>query len=235
MNLFRSEEHVKRWPLHFQASDDYVMSVVDWAEVFSVSMFRERLGPDYLSRSHAHLEEYRAALLLKGKAIPPPDRILSTVMFTDIVDSTQQAAALGDGPWRSLLEQHNDASRTQIAHFGGRVIKQTGDGFLSSFDSPTRAIRSAMAIRSASTHIGLHVRIGIHSGECEVYGDDIGGIAVHIAARVEAAASPDEILVTRTVMESVTGSGIGFTDQGEHDLKGVPGTWPLFGLATPPR
>jgi class 3 adenylate cyclase len=234
MNLFRSEEHVRSWPLHFQASDDYVMSVVDWAEVFSASMFRERLRPDYLAHSQAYLDDYRAALLLKGKAIPSADRILSTVMFTDIVDSTRQAAALGDGQWRSLLEQHDDAVRTQIAHFGGRVIKQTGDGFLSSFDSPTRAIRSATAIRTASTDIGLQVRIGIHTGECEVVGDDIGGIAVHIAARVEAAANPDQILVTRTVMESVTGSGINFTDQGEHDLKGVPGGWPLFGVAPPP-
>jgi len=232
MNLFRSEDHVKRWPLYFQAVDDYVMSVADWAEVFSVSMFRKRLNADYLAYSKEYLEDYRHALLLKGKAIPSPDRVLSTVMFTDIVDSTKQAALLGDATWRSLLEQHNKISRTQIAHFGGKEIKQTGDGFLSSFGSPTRAIRCAIAIRDATRDIGLHVRIGIHSGECEVFGDDIGGIAVHIAARVEAAASPDEILVTNTVMGSVTGSGFDFTDQGKHDLKGVPGTWRLHAVAT---
>jgi len=234
MNLFRSEDHVKRWPLYFQAADDYVMPVSDWAEVFSGSMFRKRLSADYLANSQEHLEDYRVALRLKGRAIPSPDRILSTIMFTDIVDSTNQATRLGDDAWRSLLEQHNEISRTQIAHFGGREIKQTGDGFLSSFDSPTRAIQCAIAIRRATTDIGLQVRIGIHSGECEVLGDDIAGIAVHIAARVEAAATPDEIFVTRTVMESVTGSGLDFTDQGSHDLKGVPGTWHLHAVATTP-
>jgi class 3 adenylate cyclase len=208
------------------------MSVPDWAEVFSVSMFRKRLSSDYLTKSQEYLEDYHVALRLKGKAAPSPDRVLSTIMFTDIVDSTKQASLLGDDVWRSLLERHNQISRTQIAHFGGREIKQTGDGFLSSFDSPTRAIRSATAIRDATTEIGLQVRIGIHTGECEVLGDDIGGIAVHIAARVETAAAPNEILVTRTVTESVTGSGIDFTDQGEHDLKGVPGTWHLHGVAT---
>lgn len=232
MNLFRSEDHVKRWPLHFQAADDYVMSVSDWAEVFSVSMFRKRLNADYLAYSQEYLEDYHVALRLKGKEVPSPDRVLSSVMFTDIVDSTKQAALLGDGTWRSLLEQHNKISRTQIAHFGGKEIKQTGDGFLASFDSPTRAIRCAIAIRDATRNIGLHVRVGIHSGECEVLGDDIAGIAVHIAARVEAAAGPDEILVTHTVVGSVTGSGFEFTDQGRHNLKGVPGTWHLHAVAT---
>jgi class 3 adenylate cyclase len=197
-------------------------------------MFRKRLNADYLAYSQEYLEDYHVALRLKGKEVPSPDRVLSSIMFTDIVDSTMQAARLGDATWRSLLEQHNQISRTQIAHFGGKEVKQTGDGFLSRFDSPTRAIRCAIAIRHATTDIGLQVRVGIHSGECEVLGDDIGGIAVHIAARVETAASPDEILVTRTVMESVTGSGIDFTDQGRHDLKGVPGTWHLHAVATSP-
>lgn len=223
---------MKRWPLYFQAADDYVMPVPDWAEVFSVSMFRKRLSSDYFAKSQEYLEDYHVALRLKGKAVPAPDRVLSTLMFTDIVDSTKQASALGDDAWRSLLERHNEISRTQIAHFGGRAVKQTGDGFLSSFDSPTRAIRCATAIRDATTEIGLQVRIGIHTGECEVLGDDVGGIAVHIAARVEAAATTNEILVTRTVTESVTGSGFDFTDQGEHDLKGVPGTWHLHGVRT---
>ncbi|MCL1595190.1 MAG: adenylate/guanylate cyclase domain-containing protein [Actinomycetia bacterium] len=234
MNLFRSEDHVKRWPLYFQEADDYVMSVSDWAEVFSVSMFRKRLDADYLSYSQDYLEHYRVALLLKGKSRPAPDRVLLAVMFSDIVDSTKQAARLGDGPWRSLLEQHNQISRDQIAHFGGKEIKQTGDGFLSSFDSPTRAIRCAVAIRQATVELGLQVRTGIHSGECEILGDDIAGIAVHIAARVETAASPNEILATRTVVESVTGSGIDFTDQGKHDLKGVPGTWNLHAVDISP-
>lgn len=225
---------MKRWPLHFQTADDYTMPVADWAEVFSASMFRRRLDADYLANSQKYLEDYHRALLLKGKAIPSPDRVLSTVMFTDIVDSTKQAARLGDEAWRFLLKQHNEVSRTQFAHFGGTEIKQTGDGFLSSFDSPTRAIRCAIAIRDATADTGLQMRIGIHSGECELLGDDIGGIAVHIAARVETAAKPDEILVTRTVMDSVTGSGIDFTDQGEHELKGVPGTWHLHAVETSP-
>ena len=230
MNLFRSEEHVRRWPQHFEAADDYVMSVGDWAEVFSVSMFRKRLDVDYLSHSQEYLEDYRTALLSKGKAIPSPDRVLSTVMFTDIVDSTRHASRIGDANWRTLLERHNRITRAQIEHFGGREIKQTGDGFLSSFGSPTRAIRCAAAIQDATRDIGLQVRIGIHSGECEVLGDDLGGIAVHIAARVAAAAGPEQILVTRTVMDSSIGSGIDFTDQGRHDLKGVPGTWNLHAV-----
>jgi class 3 adenylate cyclase len=230
MNLFRSEDHVKRWPQHFETADDYVMPVRDWAAVFSAPIFRNRLDPDYLAHSQDLLEGYRAALLSKGKAIPSPDRVLATVMFTDIVDSTQQAARLGDDMWRSLLESHNRIARDQINHFGGREIKQTGDGFLSSFDSPTRAIRCATAISDATSDIGLQVRIGIHSVECEVLGDYLGGIAVHIAARVAATAGPEEILVTRTVTDSSTGSGINFSDQGRHDLKGVPGTWHLYAV-----
>jgi class 3 adenylate cyclase len=231
MNLFRSEEHARKWPLHFQAVDGYMMPVSDWDEVFSVSMFRQRLSPNYLEFSQQHLENYHTALRLKGKALPSPARILTTLMFTDIVESTQQAARIGDEAWRLVLEQHNELSRTQISHFGGREIKQTGDGFLSSFDSPTRAIQCAVAIRHATRDIGLQTRIGVHSGECEVLGDDIGGIAVHIAARVQAAAQPDQILVTGTVVESVTGSAIDFTDQGNHELKGVPGTWELHSVA----
>ncbi len=230
MNLFRSEEHVKRWPLYFQAVDDYVMPVADWAEVFSVSMFRNRLDPDYLAHSKKYLEDYRLALLDKGKAIPSPDRVLLTVMFTDIVDSTKRAVQLGDDKWTSLLERHNEVTRVQIDHFGGREVKQTGDGFLSSFNSPTRAIRCATAIRQATSEIGLQVRIGIHSGECEVLGDDLGGIAVHIGARVAAAAGTEEILVTRAVMESVIGSGIDFIDKGTHSLKGVPDVWRLHAV-----
>lgn len=221
---------MRRWPLYFQAVDDYVMSVTDWAEVFGTSIFRNRLDSDYLARSQDYLEDYREALSEKGKAIPSPDRVLATVMFTDIVDSTRQAASMGDDTWRSLLERHNRVTRTQIKHFGGREIKQTGDGFLSSFDSPTRAIQCAAAIRHATSEIGLQVRVGIHSGECEVLGDDLGGIAVHIGARVAAAADAGEVLVTRTVIEAVTGSGIDFTDQGMHELKGVPGTWQLYSV-----
>lgn len=227
MNLFRSEEHVKMWPLHFQAADAYVMPVAEWADVFSASMFRNRLDTDYLERSHDYLQDYREALLRKGKAIPAPDRVLLTVMFTDIVDSTRRAASEGDETWRELLEQHNEITRNQIHHFDGTEVKHTGDGFLSSFTSPARAVRAAAAIRDAAAGIGLQVRVGIHSGECEVLGNDLGGIAVHIGARVAAAANPAEVLVTQTVVTAMTGSGIDFVDRGVHELKGVPNTWQL--------
>lgn len=227
MNLFRSEEHVRRWPLYFQAADDYVMPVADWAEVFSVSMFRHRLDNDYLARSSVYLEDYRQALLAKGKAIPSPDRVLLTVMFTDIVDSTRQAAALGDGAWRTLLEQHNDVTVTQIGHYGGTVVKGMGDGFMATFTSPTRAIRAAAAIQRAAADLGVQLRAGIHSGECEVAGDDLAGIAVHIANRVAAAAEVGTVFVTEPVRIAVTGSGIDFHDHGEYALKGVPGSWHL--------
>lgn len=227
MNLFRSEEHVRRWPLYFQAADDYVMSVSDWAEVFSTPIFRHRLDSDYLARSPIYLEDYRQALLAKGKAIPAPDRVLLTVMFTDIVDSTSQAATMGDGAWRSLLEQHDRMTVTQVGHFGGDVIKGTGDGFLATFTSPTRAIRAAAAIKAEATSLGIELRVGIHSGECELVDGDVAGIAVHIANRVAAMADAGAVFVSEPVRIGVTGSGIDFQDEGEHTLKGVPGSWRL--------
>jgi class 3 adenylate cyclase len=230
MNLFRSEEHVKRWPLHLEAGDDYVLPVAAWGTVFSASMFRNRLDPDFLVRAPEYLEDYRRALRAVGKSIPAPDRILSTIMFTDIVDSTTKAARVGDTEWRSLLEQHNGIVRNRLEHFRGREIKQTGDGFLASFDSPARAIRCAADICQGMPEIGLQVRAGVHSGECEVIGDDLGGIAVHIGARVGAAAGPGEVLVSRTVKDAVTGSNIVFEDRGAHDLRGVPGRWDLFAV-----
>ncbi|MBK5267630.1 MAG: adenylate/guanylate cyclase domain-containing protein [Acidimicrobiia bacterium] len=228
MNLFRSEEHLKRWLHYFHAVGDYVLPVSDWAVVFSSSMFRRRLDPDYLSQASAYLEDYRQALRAKGKAMPAPDRILSTVMFTDIVDSTKLAARIGDSEWRKLLKRHDDIARSQIDHFGGRVIKHTGDGFLSTFKSPARAIRCATAIGRAMPDLGLEVRAGIHSGECEVIGEDLGGIAVHIGARIGALAGPGEVLVSGTVKDAVTGSNVTFDDRGLYELKGVPGSWQLY-------
>jgi class 3 adenylate cyclase len=232
MNLFRSEEHLTRW-LHYNRSvDDYVMSVADWAAVFSASVFRRRLDPDYLDHALEYREDYRRALQAMGKTLPAPDRVLSTIMFTDIIDSTRQAAEVGDSQWRALLKRHNDIARGELAHFGGREIKQTGDGFLATFDGPTRAIRCATAICRAMPSIGIQVRAGVHSGECEVIGDDLGGIAVHIGARIGAVAGPNEVLVSQTVKDAVTGSGISFDDRGTHDLKGVPGRWRLYVVAS---
>lgn len=227
MNLFRSEEHLTRWPLYFQTSDDYVMPVSDWADVFSVPLFRNRLDEDYLQRAEAYLSDYHDALRAKGKPAPSPESVLLTVMLTDIVGSTATAAALGDEEWRALLATHDQMTRSQLRHFGGTEVKQTGDGFLASFTSPTKAIRCAAAIRDASAEAGLQLRIGIHSGECEIVGDDLAGIAVHIASRVAATANPGTVFVSESVVSAVTGSGIDFVDQGEHELKGVPGLWRL--------
>ena len=157
-----------------------------------------------------------------------PERALATVVFTDIVDSTRTAVELGDERWRELLERHQRTVREALGRFGGREVKSTGDGFLAVFDGPARAIRCAQTIVDESERAGLRVRAGVHTGECEVMGDDIGGIAVHIAARVSALADPTEVLVSRTVKDLVAGSGIGFTDRGTHTLKGIPDTWQLY-------
>jgi pimeloyl-ACP methyl ester carboxylesterase len=162
---------------------------------------------------------------------PEPDRILATVLFTDIVDSTRTAAELGDQRWRELLEGHDRAVREALERFNGREVKSIGDGFLATFDGPARAIRGAQAIGDSCEPLGLRVRAGIHTGECEAMADDIGGIAVHIAARVSALAGPGEVLVSRTVRDLVAGSGIEFVDRGTHELKGVPDRWQLLAVA----
>lgn len=205
-----------------------MLPVGEWAKVFSAPTFRRRLDPDYLARAPEYLDEYRRALQAAGKSLPAPDRILSTVLFTDIVDSTRQAAELGDSEWRALIRRHDDIVRGQLQHFGGKEIDRTGDGFLSAFESPARAIRCAQAIGAAVQSLGLRVRAGVHSGELEVLGHHLGGIAVHIGARITALAGPDEVLVSQTVRDAVIGSGIAFEDRGTHELKGVPGQWQLY-------
>jgi class 3 adenylate cyclase len=157
-----------------------------------------------------------------------PDRILATVLFTDIVRSTERLAELGDRRWRELLESHYRIARNELVRFRGREIKTTGDGLLASFDGPARAIRCALAVRDAVRPLGIEVRAGLHTGEVEVMTDDLGGIAVHTGARVVAAARPGEVLVSSTVKDLVAGSGIEFDDRGVHTLKGVPGEWRLF-------
>jgi class 3 adenylate cyclase len=165
------------------------------------------------------------------RAFHEPERILATVLFTDIVDSTRTAAEVGDHRWREVLERHQRTVRDALGRFGGREVKSTGDGFLATFDGPARAIHCARAILDSSGELGIRVRAGVHTGECEVMGDDIGGIAVHIAARVSALAAPSEVLVSRTVKDLVAGSGIEFSDRGVHTLKGVPDTWQLYAAA----
>jgi len=162
------------------------------------------------------------------RSTPTPDRMLATVLFTDIVDSTKTATELGDSRWREVLEGHQRAVRDALTRFDGREVKSTGDGFLATFDGPARGIHCARAILDSSDPLGIRVRAGLHTGECEVMGDDIGGIAVHIAARVSAYAGAGEVLVSRTVKDLVAGSGIVFTDRGTHELKGVPDVWQLY-------
>jgi class 3 adenylate cyclase len=158
-------------------------------------------------------------------------RTLKTLVFTDVVGSTERAHELGDERWHQLLDRHEALVQRQITRFEGGFVKSTGDGVLATFDGPGRAIRCALAIREAMTRgLGLIVRIGVHTGEVEVRGDDIGGIAVHTAARVQAIAQPDEVLVSRTVADLVAGSDITFSSRGIHTLKGVPGEWQLFAV-----
>ncbi len=160
------------------------------------------------------------------------DRVLATVLFTDIVDSTRRAAEIGDRDWHALLDAHDAIVRVQLNRFRGREVNTSGDGFLAMFDGPQRAIRCAMAIRDAVQALGIQVRAGLHTGECELRGNDIGGIAVHIGARVSALAGPNEVLVSSTLRDLVIGSGLEFEDRGTHDLKGVPGEWPLSAVAS---
>lgn len=158
------------------------------------------------------------------------DRVLVTVLFTDIVGSTTQAVQLGDRQWREKLEAHHAVVREELRRFRGREIDTAGDGFLASFDGPARAIRAATSISDRVKNVGLSVRAGLHTGECEVIGDKLTGIAVHIGARIAGLAGPDEVLVSTTVKDLVAGSGLRFRERGPHQLKGVPGAWELFSV-----
>jgi len=163
-----------------------------------------------------------------------PERVLATVLFTDIVDSTRLATEIGDRRWRGLLEQHQELVRERLASFGGREVKTTGDGFLAIFDGPTRAVECARSIASEMPTLGLEVRAGLHTGEVELIGDDIGGIAVHVAARVSALAGPGAVLASRTVRDLAAGSGIEFDSFGSHRLKGVADEWEIYSVSSTP-
>jgi len=159
-----------------------------------------------------------------------PDRILATCLFTDIVGSTESAQSLGDDRWRNLLRSHNDVVRNKLIRYKGREIKTTGDGFLATFDGPARAVRCACAIRDEVLNLGIEIRAGLHTGECEIMDDDISGIAVHIAARVMSKAMPGEVLSSSTVKDLVAGSGIQFESKGLFSLKGIPGEWEIWAV-----
>ena len=178
----------------------------------------------------ALLSEIRRFLVADREVAEPDDRLLATILFTDIVASTERASELGDNKWRALLDEHDRTVRTQLQQFRGREVKTTGDGFLATFDGPARAVRCARAIAGRARDLGIEIRAGLHTGEVEVRGEDVGGIAVHAAARVMAEAGPSEVLVSNTVKDLVAGSGIEFADRGMHALKGVPGEWALYSV-----
>jgi class 3 adenylate cyclase len=176
-------------------------------------------------------DDQTAAPTTPTKSAAEPARILATVLFTDIVGSTERLTELGDSAWRELLARHHAAVRDQLSRFDGREIDTAGDGFLAAFEAPARAVRCAMAIRDGVKEIGLNVRCGLHTGECERVGDKLVGIAVHIGARIAGQASANEILVSSTVRDLVAGAGITFDERGAVSLKGLPGEWLLFAVA----
>jgi class 3 adenylate cyclase/predicted esterase len=192
--------------------------------------FVELPGEDHLifsqnvDRVTDEIEEFLAG----ARTGQDPDRLLATLLFTDIVNSTTRAAESVDRRWRDLLDRHHDVVRAQLERFGGREVATTGDGFFASFSSPTQAVRCALAVEDGVRSLGVQIRAGVHTGEVEVRGTDLGGLAVHIGARVAAAARPGEVLVSSTVKDLLAGTEVAFEDRGEHELKGVPGSWRLF-------
>jgi class 3 adenylate cyclase len=202
------------------------------AEHIPGALFRELPGTDnlyWVGETDLMLEEIEE-FLTGTRHRSEPNRVLATVLFTDIVDSTTQASGLGDSAWHDRLERHDAMVRRQLERFGGKEIKTIGDGFLATFDGPARAIRCACAIRDGVEQLGIDVRAGLHTGEVELLRDDVGGITVNIAARVVNFAGAGEVLASRTLADLVVGSSIEFEDRGEHELKGVPGWWRLFAV-----
>jgi class 3 adenylate cyclase len=204
------------------------------AENIAGAAFVELPGRDHLcfaGETDSLLDEVEE-FLTGNRATPDAERMLATILFTDIVDSTKRASSTGDRRWRELLDNHDRMAARQVHRFGGRRVKSTGDGILATFDSPARAIQCGLEICDGARQLGMEVRVGLHTGEVERRGADVAGIAVHIASRVESHAQPGEVWVSRTVTDLVTGSGIAFDDRGEHQLKGVAGTWQLFSVAS---
>jgi class 3 adenylate cyclase len=183
----------------------------------------------YIGNSDADLDEIEE-FLTGARHTPGGDRVLATVLFTDIGGSTEKAAELGDRKWREVLDAHDRTIRRQLERYRGREINTLGDGFLATFDGPGRAIQCACAIRDAVRPLDIEVHTGVHTGEIETRGNDVAGIAIHLAQRVSAVASPGEVLVSRTVSDLVAGSGLDFDDRGEHELKGIPGSWRLYAV-----
>jgi pimeloyl-ACP methyl ester carboxylesterase len=204
------------------------------AERIQGAKYVELPGPDHFSwvgDTDAILDEVEE-FLTGARRGQEPDRVLTTVMFTDIVGATERAAALGDRRWRDLLDSHHTVVREQLTRFRGREIDTAGDGFLAAFDGPARGVRCAGAIVREMRRLGLEIRVGLHTGECEILGDKLSGIAVHTGARVASLAGAGEVLVSGTVKDLVAGSGIAFEDRGVQNLKGIPGEWRLYAVAS---
>ena len=214
-DIFRDPGHSKYLASHIPSARYVELSGVDHLP--------------YVGDADAIVEEVQE-FLTGVRPLPDHDRVLATVLFTDIVASTDKASAIGDRAWKELLERHDGLIRRELGAFRGMEIQTTGDGFLATFDGPARAIRCARSVVDAVHGIGLQVRAGIHTGEIELMGDQVGGIAVHIGARVAALADADQVLVSGTVKDLVAGSGIEFEDRGSHTLKGVPGQWRVFAV-----
>ena len=231
------QEVVASAPLVLQHADDPIILPArgkDLADRIPGTKYVELPGRNMYHFVEPWRESFQqiAEFLTGQQAEVPDDRVLATVLFTDIVDSTRRAAEIGDRDWHALLDAHDAVVRSQLARFRGREVNTSGDGFLATFDGPQRAIRCAMSIRDGVRALGIEVRAGLHTGECEVRGDDIGGIGVHIGARVSALAGPNDVLVSSTLRDLVIGSGLEFNDRGVHALKGVPGEWRLFAVAS---
>ena len=200
------------------------------AKHISDAKYIELRGEDHLwwaGDTDALIDEIQEFLTGERQPIEP-NRVLATVLFTDIVDSTKRAAEIGDRRWRDLLDSHNIMMSKEINRFQGRAVKSTGDGFLATFDGPARAIRCALAVNDEARRLGLELRAGLHTGEIELIGQDVGGLAVHIAARVSSKAGTGEVWVSRTVKDLVAGSGLQFSERGIFSLKGVPDEWSLY-------
>jgi class 3 adenylate cyclase len=205
------------------------------AEQVESSRYVELAGDDHFpwvgdgDRAADEIEEFVTGV----RPSHASERVLATVLFTDIVDSTRMASELGDRRWRALLEEHQRLVRQRLERFAGREVNTTGDGFLATFDGPTRAVECAAVACEDARGLGFDIRAGLHAGEVEVIGDDIGGIAVHVAARIAALAGPAEVLVSRTVHDLTVGSGIALEPHGRHRLKGVAEEWDVYGVASP--
>ncbi len=225
--------HVPTLVLHRRGDPVVNVRGARWlAEQIPNAKYVEFPGMDHslVSNPDAILDEVEE-FLTGARRVVEPDRVLATVMFTDVVGSTDKATDLGDAKWRELLESQQQVVRKELERHRGREIKTMGDGFLATFDGPARGVRCAQAIVDGVRPLGIEVRVGLHSGEVEVMGEDVGGIAVHIASRVGSLAEASEVLVSETVKGIVAGSGIVFEDRGTHELKGIPDTWRLFAVS----